>query len=134
MALCAACAEPPADPKVLVESLGDNDFDKRQSAESHLKNMGSQALPALIAGRAHADPEIRRRVELIIPALEQSVRLAPRMVDMKAGDFSLKDILKDLSAQSGYTIETWPNLQDRPVQLKAGRMPVIMALQQVLPI
>jgi prepilin-type processing-associated H-X9-DG protein len=53
------------------------------------------------------------------------------MVDMKAGDFSLKDILKDLSAQSGYTIETWPNLQDRPVQLKAGRMPVIMALELI---
>jgi hypothetical protein len=131
MALCAACAEPPTDPKVLVESLGDNDFDKRQSAESHLKNMGALALPALIAGRNHPDPEIRRRVELIIPALEQSVRLAPRLVNIKEGDFPLKDVLKDLSAQSGYAIETWPNLQDRPVQLKAGRMPVIMALDLI---
>lgn len=121
----------PDEPKALIEALGDEQFDKRQGAESRLKDLGPAALPALKAAREHADPEIRRRVGELLSVIEQSVKLLPRMVNFKDGVSPLKDVLKDLSSQSGYGIETWPNLQDRPVHLSRGKMPLLQALDLV---
>ena len=127
----AAEGAPPADLKTFIEALGDEQFDKRQGAESRLKDLGPAALPALKAARDHADPEIRRRAGELLAIIEQSVKLSPKLVNLGDGEFPLKDVLKDLSSQTGYGIETWPNLQDKPVQLARGKMPLLQALDLV---
>lgn len=115
----------------LIAALGDERFDKRQEAESRIKGMGPAALPALKAALSNPDPEIRRRAGELHAILEQSVRLAPRLVNLREGESPLKDVLKDLSTQTGYAIETWPNLQEKPVRLETGRMPLLQALDLV---
>lgn len=129
--LLAAENAPPEQIKAFIEALGDEQFDKRQGAESRLKDIGPAAVPALKAAREHADPEVRRRAGELLSTIEQSLKLAPRWVNLNDGESSLKDVLKDLSSQSGYGIETWPNLQDRSVQLTRGRMPLLQALDLV---
>ncbi|MBU6294873.1 MAG: hypothetical protein KJS91_09320, partial [Planctomycetes bacterium] len=98
--------------KSAIEALGDENFERRQGAESRLKEMGASAIPALKAAREHADLEVRKRASELLAVIEHSIRLAPRMVDIKDGQVPLKDLIKDFAGQTGYGIETWPNLQD----------------------
>lgn len=114
--------------KSAIEALGDENFERRQGAESRLKEMGASAIPALKAAREHADLEVRKRASELLSVIEHSIRLAPRMVDIKDGQVPLKDLIKDFAGQTGYGIETWPNLQDKPVQLPRGRVPLLQAL------
>src|SRR5213078_4088462 len=67
---------PPAIIEKLVEQLGDRDFHKRDQAARQLETLGPRALPELRKARVNADPEVRRRLDDLIPALETSAVIA----------------------------------------------------------
>src|SRR5262249_12241326 len=54
----------------LIGRLGDDAFDVREAATARLMRAGEAALPALHAARASDDPEVRRRAERIVAAIE----------------------------------------------------------------
>src|SRR5437899_6627299 len=66
----------------LIEQLGDKDFQRREAASRALAALGAEALPALQKNRSHPDPEIRRRLEELIPPLERTLTLAPKRVTL----------------------------------------------------
>jgi hypothetical protein len=68
----------------LVADLGHTDFRTRAAAHRDLRRMGRRALPALAAGLAQTDPEIRFRCELLLPRAEAedfNARLAVFLAD-----------------------------------------------------
>jgi hypothetical protein len=68
----------------LVAGLGHADFRTRAAAHHDLRRMGRRALPALAAGLAQTDPEIRFRCELLLPRAEAedfNARLAVFLAD-----------------------------------------------------
>ena len=91
----------------LVQQLGDPDFQQRQRATEALRQQGTAALPALRAALDHPDPEVRRRVLELVPALETAVLLSPRRVTLKATNRTARQLLDDLAKQTGYGIDCW---------------------------
>src|SRR5262245_12946658 len=98
--------EPASPPTVSVaqwiERLGSNDFRTREAASLALSKVGYNALPALRKAQAHPDPEIRRRLEELIPALETAAALEPRRVTLKMANKPVKEILAEITRQTGY--------------------------------
>ncbi len=103
-----ASATPAIQP--LIEQLTNRDFRVRDAAHKALAALGTEALPALIKGRAHSDPEVRRRLDELIPPLERAVTLMPQRVTLHMTNKSLKDVLAELSNQTKYKIAPVDNL------------------------
>lgn len=59
----------PARVEVLVNRLGDGDWEVREAAEKELVAMGPAVRKLLEERRDHADPEVRDRIERILPRL-----------------------------------------------------------------
>jgi hypothetical protein len=55
--------------RALVRLLGSPEFAERQAAQQKLQELGSKALPAVTAGRKHADLEIALRCKRLFLAL-----------------------------------------------------------------
>jgi hypothetical protein len=110
LSLLARGAEPSPRPlpvvavEKLVEQLGSSDFQARQAATDALEARGSEALPALRKAEKHADPEIRRRVAELIPALEKAVALMPKRVSLHLTNRSLQDAVAEIAKQTGYKL------------------------------
>jgi hypothetical protein len=106
---------PPAVPgaKVsrLIEDLGSRDFHLRDAATMALSRVGVEALPELQKARTSADPEVRRRLDELIPPLARKLALAPKLVTLHMTDRSIKDVLAELTRQTGYKIGAWPDEQ-----------------------
>jgi WD40 repeat protein len=68
-------AAPPGPPvQKLIDDLGDDDIDVRQSAEKKLAALGEDVLPALIrAQRSHEDADVRLRATLLVKTIERKV-------------------------------------------------------------
>ena len=100
-------AEPPADPAVekLVEQLGDDDYRVRDEASRALKAAGPRVLAALRKALTHPDPEVRRRANELLPALETAAVLAPKRVTFKTANKPIKDAFDELIRQTGYHVE-----------------------------
>jgi hypothetical protein len=97
----------PTDADRLIQQLGDADFRKRDDATLRLKNEGPAILPALRAAINNSDPEIRRRVADLIPALETAVILTPKRVTLKVHNWTVREVLSAIEKQTGYKIESW---------------------------
>jgi hypothetical protein len=88
--------------ELLIEQLGDKDFRQREEARKALIARGAEALPAMQKGRAHADPEVRRRLDELIPPLERALALAPKRVTLHATNKPIREIIEALTKQTGY--------------------------------
>jgi len=88
----------------LIERLGSPDFKTREAASQALLARGSEVLPALQKAQDHSDPEVRRRLEDLIPTLEAAVALAPKRVTMKVTNRPLKEVIDELGKATGYKI------------------------------
>jgi hypothetical protein len=93
----------------LIEKLADRDYHVREAASKALAARDTDALPALIKARQNADPEVRRRLEELIPVLERRAALTPKRVTLHMTARPLKDAFAELSRQTGYKIGAWPN-------------------------
>ncbi len=100
-------AEPPPDPAVvkLIEQLGDHDYRVRDEASLALKAAGPKVLPALRQALTNPDAEVRRRVDELLPVLENAALLAPKRVTFKIADKPIKDAFDELIRQTGYHVE-----------------------------
>jgi hypothetical protein len=86
----------------LIEQLGDKDFQRREAANKALAALGAEALPALLRARSHPDPEIRRRLEELIPPLERTLTLAPKRITLHVTNKPIREVIDELSKQTGY--------------------------------
>ncbi len=61
----------------LVQRLGSRDFGEREAAAKSLRNLGSRAYPAVRAGLKSPQPEVVRRCEELIPAMQKATLRRP---------------------------------------------------------
>jgi hypothetical protein len=95
----------------LIENLSSRDFHVRDAASRSLAALGTQALPDLQKARLKADPEARRRIDELIPPLARKLALAPKLITLHMVNRSIRDVLAELTRQTGYKIGTWPEQQ-----------------------
>jgi hypothetical protein len=120
----------------LLAKLADRDYPVREAAARELATKGVEALPALQNARKSADPEVRRRLDELVPPLERKLALAPRLVTLHMVDRPLRDALAELTRQTGYKVGAWEGDQqlakDRNVfTFHLDKIPFWQALDQV---
>jgi hypothetical protein len=93
----------------LIDQLGSRDFRTREAASRALGALGIEALPALRKGRSHSDPEVRRRLDELIPPLERAVTLMPRRVSLHVTNKPIREVIAEIGRQTGYKLATWPD-------------------------
>jgi hypothetical protein len=126
-----AFGDPPtSEIDALVAKLGSTQFKERQAATLALDRRGSDALPALQAALASADPEIRHRAALLVHKIELRVEiaklLAPRKIRLVYDNVNVLDAVNDLSTKTGLAIEVQGDrqgLRERKVTLETGELP-----------
>jgi hypothetical protein len=121
----------------LIEQLGSRDYRLREEANRALVARGAAALPALRKARNHKDAEVRRRIEALIEPLESALLVAPTRINLVLNQRTIREAVAELSKQTGYKIELWPDAQfngEREKQLHNFRfvdMPFWEALDAV---
>ncbi len=88
----------------LVEQLTSKDYRVRDKASKALAALGKEALPALQKAKSHSDPEVRRRLDELIPPLERAVLLTPRRLSFHVTNKPIREVLAELSKITGYKI------------------------------
>jgi hypothetical protein len=138
-------AEPPTTPAVKIDpaavartikQLESDDYTVRDAAQKALERLGPAALPLLRqAAQDATDPEVRRRLEAVIPKLEQVAALAPTRVTLNVTNQPVGDVIKELARQSGYEIKLWPsgnfNEEGRVITLNLKDVTFWEALERV---
>ncbi|HEV3445634.1 MAG TPA: hypothetical protein VG099_13385 [Gemmataceae bacterium] len=99
-------AAPAPDIGPWIEQLANRDFRTREAAVKEIMKIGVPALPALQKAKEHRDAEARRRIDEMIVCLERAAALAPKLVTLKMDKKSVRDVLNELSKQSGFKIPT----------------------------
>src|SRR5262249_5215499 len=97
----------------LIEQLGSKDFKTREAAGQALEARGVEILSALRKAQDHSDPEVRRRLEAMIPTLETISTLSPKLVTLDLVNRPLKDAIQEVAKQTGYKI-IYPEGQVNP--------------------
>ena len=90
----------------LVSQLGDREFRVRDQASKAIAALGIDALPALQKSRVNPDPEIRRRLDELIPPLERAITLQSKQISLHMTNKPIKDIIAELNKQTGYKLMT----------------------------
>jgi hypothetical protein len=98
----------PAPPTVeqLIQQLSGRDKKARESARQALVALDASAIPALQRARAHVDPESRRVLDELIPALERTAVLTPKRVSIHMTNKSANAVLAEVAKQTGYKIDS----------------------------
>jgi hypothetical protein len=96
---------PLAEIRKLIEQLGDSEFRKRDAASKALVLFGPRVLPELKQARENAEPEVRRRLDDMIPNLELAATLAPKLINLSVTKKPAKFILDEITKQTGYKME-----------------------------
>jgi hypothetical protein len=100
----------PAAVEKLVRQLGSEDFKARAAAQKALEQLDVDAVPLLQEHAKQAtDPEVRRRLEEVLPALERTAALRPTRVTVAWKEKPVREAVKELAQLVGYKIEVWPN-------------------------
>ena len=139
----------------LIDQLGDHDFSKREAAANSLRGLGVSVLPALVKARKNPDPEVRRRVEELIPLLERAILFEPKWVTLAASKTqneqaaeiarmaaypwlppmaatrTLKEQLAEITRQTGYPIVVSNADVKTRVDFSCTRMPFWEALDRL---
>lgn len=89
----------------LIEQLGSRDFHVRETASKAIAALGTNALPALQKSRNHPDPEVRRRLDELIPPLERAIALTPKRVTLHMTNKPINEIMNEIGKQTGYKIQ-----------------------------
>lgn len=92
--------------QTLVDQLGSDDFRVREAAGRELNARAEKALPELRRALAAAtDPEVARRLQVLVRKLDFERLVAPKRVTMKMTDKPVKDIIAEFAKQTGYKIQ-----------------------------
>jgi hypothetical protein len=128
----------PAEIDTYISQLGDKQYQKRNQAKDVLEQLGPLALPNLKnALKTATDPEIKRQLQSIIPALEQSQALEPTRLTLTCKDKPLKEVVKEIEKQTKYKIEVVNvgggngQKDDAPVSLSWNKVSFWEAMQSL---
>ncbi len=134
-ALPKLSADETAKVRKLIDELG-GDFKTRERASKELNKFSAGALPLLQeAAKNTSNPEVKRRLEEIMPAMERAAALGPTRVTLSLKDKSIRDAVQELSKASGYTIQLQndgrPNEGTRKVTVEFKDTPFWEALDKL---
>ena len=132
--LCAFDDAPPVGSEEitkLVEQLGDEDFDTRESAEKRLATLGDAALPALREACNSGNPEVSRRAGRLASRIsyrgDNKKNLAPTLVTLDAELVPVRDVLAELISQTKYLIsldmDTAGDRSSKKITVKVTKVP-----------
>jgi len=140
-ALIGALLIPPAQEQAakfreLVDRLDSEDIAVADDAAGELTRLGTAALPSLRAELGKRQGELRRRLEDIVRRIERAEKLAkalgaPPLVSLRAKDRPVREILADLSRQSGLRVEGEGLPEDARASLEADRAPLWTAVDDL---
>jgi len=119
------------DVEKLIEQLADEDFSVRDKAAKRLLEIGADGLPTLRNALNHSDAEVRRRLEDLVPTIETSAALSPKIVSLTAEKQTLKQIFDELSKQTGYKCEFFNNNQNQQYSFKFEKKPLWQVLDAI---
>lgn len=105
----------------LIEQLGDRSSATREKAGAALEALGPGAIPRLRQAKDHTDPEVRRRVDGLLVALEKANLLLPKRVTLKFSQRPIREAITELSRQTGYAVDLYPNAQNNDEREKQLR-------------
>ena len=133
----ARSEDQPASIDTWVSKLGSTKFKEREAATAALDKHAEAALPALRAALKSTDPEVRRRVQLLIQRIEhrvESVRvLAGSTLRLNYKDAAVLDAVKDFATKARMTIWIGDDAEwrSRRITLDTGETTVWDALDQI---
>ncbi|HSQ54447.1 MAG TPA: hypothetical protein VLM40_01780, partial [Gemmata sp.] len=123
-----------ADGKVaqLIADLGSDDYQVREKAGRELAAIGEQALPAMrTALFATESPEVQRRLSVLVRKMDRDRLVAPKLVTLASKDKNVKDVLDELSKQTGYRIEYNGGPGDAKQDFNFDKTPFWIAIDKV---
>jgi hypothetical protein len=133
-------AQPASKPKKeavekTIQELGAENYKVRTAAAKALERFGPEVLPFLKeAFRKSDDPEVRRRIEDMLPGMEHAAALSPTRITLSFKDKPVKEVLAELSKQAGYKFDISPQGDQREkkqVTLEMKDAPFWVALDRV---
>src|SRR5579862_1787976 len=130
----------PQDPDVrdVLRRLEDDNAQVREKAQKQLGSLGEAALPLLrqTAESPRSEGELRLRVQAAIREIELAAKIAkvfiePRRITLRAADKPLREVLDDVSRQSGVAIESLQVDSAAKISLDETDAPLQMVLDQL---
>ncbi len=109
-------AEGPGDAAVeqMIKDLGADDWRAREQAGRDLTAKGEKALPFMRRALLATDnPEVQRRLSVLVKKMDFDRLVAPKRVTLSAKDRTAKQILDDMSKQTGYKLELGDQLETK---------------------
>src|SRR5262245_1200167 len=120
------------DVPALIKDLGDPDYRDREEAAKALSAMGEQVLPDLRRALDATDnPEVSRRLTVLIRKLDYDRLVSPRRVTLSVKDWSVKEIIDAVAKQTGYKIEFGGGGSDQKFSFEFDNTPFWPAIDAV---
>lgn len=101
-------AEGKPDPAIaqMIEDLGSDDWRTREKAGRDLTAKGEKALPQMRKAMLATDnPEVQRRLAILVRKLDRERLTEPKRVTLTAKDQTPKQIFDEIAKQTGYRLE-----------------------------
>ncbi len=93
--------------QILVEQLGSPEYRVREQAGRDLSAMGGRALPAMKRAFAETDePEIERRLEVLVKKIEYDRLVKPTRISYQAKNATVTQLIEVIIKQSGYRLSS----------------------------
>ena len=129
----AADAQPPAaELAALVAQLAADDYLARERAGAALLKAGDGAIPDLKDALAKvADPEARRRLEVVLERLESARLGEPRRVTLKVERKPAKEVFAEIAKQTGYKFRLDASPDNALVTFDWRGTPFLQAVDQL---
>jgi len=101
----------------LIKDLGSDDYRTREKAGRELVAKGEKVLPNMRAALSSTDnPEVQRRLLVMVRKMDFERLVTPKFIKMSFKNKTTKEVLAEISRQTGYKIEYVEN--GRPTESK----------------
>jgi hypothetical protein len=132
LALAACLAQEEEIPR-LVRQLGDDSLERRDEAESLLRQAGEKALPELERASRSTDAEVAALARRLVVTIREDVDLARvlgpvRRVTVRVKDRPFREALAEIDRESGFATPVAAEVENRNVSVEAADRPYLEAL------
>lgn len=116
----------------LVADLGSPDYKVREKAGATLEAKGEKALPQLrVALGKTENPEVARRLSVLVRKMDYDRLVAPKRITLAMKDKPVKDVLDEITKQTGYKFEYQPGGPGEKHTFEFDKMPFWQAVDKV---
>ncbi|HUR54375.1 MAG TPA: hypothetical protein VMZ71_09600, partial [Gemmataceae bacterium] len=116
----------------LIADLGSDDYRTRENAGKGLAQLGEKALPEMRKALDTADdPEVSRRLSVLVRKLEHDRLVAPKRVTMAMKDKSIQAYLDEIQKQTGYKIDYSSNGTETKHSFEFDNAPFWVAIDHI---